>query len=133
MEKKIEELVAKGDDEWPVVQVLQCEIAPQEKHQWIGHRSTSVAAYVCFGLAHLFRSSVKSDNYIYVGDMQEEPPWSEYYEQLDFLKKSLIMFNMSYTVAENVDIWERPGPSPSATVELTVKQNEIVEADILFL
>ena len=103
MEEKTEELVAKGDDEWQVVQVLQCEIVQQEKHQWTGHRSTLVAAYACFGLARLFRSNVKLENYIYAGGMQEELPWSEYYEQLDFLKKLSIMFNTSYTAAENVD------------------------------
>ena len=87
-----------------MVQVLQCETAQREKHQWTGHHLTSVAAYVCFGQAHLFKSNVKSENCIYAGGMQEELPWSECCEHLDFPKKSLIMFNMSYTVAENVDI-----------------------------
>ena len=80
------------------------ETVQQEKHQWTGHHLTSVAAYACFGQAHLFKSNVKSGSCIYVGGMQEELPWSECYEQLDFLKKLSIMFNTSYTVAENVDI-----------------------------
>ena len=77
-----------------MVQVLQCETAQREKHQWTGHHSISVAAYGCFGRAHPFRSSGKSGNYICVGGMQEELLWSAFYEQQDYLKKLLITFSM---------------------------------------
>ena len=77
-----------------MVQVLQCETAQREKHQWTGHPSTSVAAYACYGQAHQFKLNEKSESYTYAGGMQEERPWSASCEQLVYLKKSLITSNM---------------------------------------